>query len=270
MLKMPLLFVLILASVSIACAESQSDELTEIASFPIDLKQGKESIGKIVSLNGKAVIHYADGKKQNLLDLPDPEEMRFSDNVALQGDFNFDGLQDIAFFVSSGYGGVNQFYDLFVSDKNGRLKPLLVIANPSLKPAKQQLSTAQRSGPRWYETVYQFADGKVTQHSDYSMIDETLFYREIFKGEKRISASVVSNIDADSNKPVVRKITVDKATLYNKPNDNAATRMYVIKDDEVELLDYKEDQIFEGWFLMRFKGRRVIEKWIKSDTIDSE
>lgn len=271
MLKMPFLLVLLFVFISSAFAASEHNKLLEVTSFPIDLQQGKTSIGKIVSSNGKAVMHYTDGKKQHLLDLPSSDTMQLSDNVALVGDFNFDGLTDIALFVSSGYGGVNQFYDLFVMDKKeGQLSSLMSIANPSLKPAKQQLSTAQRSGPRWYETVYQFAEGQVVQYADYSMITETLFYREIYKNEKRVSASVVTNTDADSNDPVFRKITLDKAILYDKPDDNTATRMYVIKGDDVELLDYQQDQLYEDWLFIRFKGRRVIEKWIKSDAIYTE
>lgn len=268
LVSIPLFFVLYLSQCLPALA--LENDFIAVKSLPLTLMQGKQPIGDIRSLDGKAVITYADGKTQSLLDLPDPEERQYSEHIALQGDFNVDGLQDIAFFVSSGYAGVNQFYDLFVSDGRGRLTPLMEISNPSLNVEKQQLSTAQRSGPRWYETVYQFKEGRIIQHIDYSMIDASLFHREIYQGDKRLSSAVVSNQDAESNELLVRKITIDKATLYNQADESTATRMYVIKGDDVTLLDYKEPNMYDGWFFIRFNGRRVIEKWIRSDAVYSE
>jgi hypothetical protein len=39
--------------------------------------------------------------------------------------------------------------------------------------------------------------------------------------------------------------------------------MYLINGDNVMLLDYRENDDGSEWFLVRFKGKKLVEKWVE-------
>jgi hypothetical protein len=57
------------------------------------------------------------------------------------------------------------------------------------------------------------------------------------------------------------RITKPKAYLYSSPNK--PTKMYVLKGDDVELVDRQDD-----WLKIRFKGKKVVEGWIKRSDVE--
>lgn len=59
-------------------------------------------------------------------------------------------------------------------------------------------------------------------------------------------------------------ISSNKSVLFNAPNDASKTKMYLIKGDTVELLEFKKN-----WLLIRYKiqKNKTIEKWIKFSDI---
>jgi hypothetical protein len=57
------------------------------------------------------------------------------------------------------------------------------------------------------------------------------------------------------------RITKTKAIIHLAPNK--PTKMYVLKGDDVELIDSQND-----WLKIRFKGKKTIEGWIKKSDVE--
>lgn len=75
-------------------------------------------------------------------------------------DVNFDGSNDIGVFTSTGYMGVNNYYDFYVYSSTTKLfeksGALAEISNPAIDPSKKQVTSSYKSGPSWYTDVFQF------------------------------------------------------------------------------------------------------------------
>lgn len=81
-------------------------------------------------------------------------------------DVNFDGYSDLGVLVSTGYAGVNNFYDFYIYDEiDNRLiknKDLVNISNPTidiLARINQVVISTYRSGPMWYSDLYLYGYG---------------------------------------------------------------------------------------------------------------
>jgi hypothetical protein len=219
------------------------------------------------------------GKIQTLGGM-EKEEFRFGAAPLLQADFNFDGADDVAVFDSSGYGGVNQFYTLYLWDKIGRGFQAFadMVSNPDLNIGRKALVSGQRNGPRWYTTEYRSDAGKLYAAVERETVADGFDY-VTFKnpagqatGHKVVSNGEEDGRPAENYPDAAVQIQADKVWLYDKPDAAAKTKMYVVKGDTVTLLDYagnNADAPGDGWFLIRFKGRKVIEKWIEGGALPS-
>jgi hypothetical protein len=233
----------------------------------------------VISQQGNAIsAKFPNGKTQALGEMPDvPEGSQTIDGLLLQADFNFDGYSDVAVLDGVGYGGVNLFYRLYLWNKTaGKFQEYAeTISNPTLTPETKTLSTAQRSGPRWYSTDYRFTSGKTYVWSEGVMVgtEGDLYFVKIHNAAGKVIKKVVadtqdaSSVDANSA-AATHPIAVDKAVLYDKPNAASKTKQYLIKDDAVTLLDYRENDDGSEWFLVRFTGKKVVEKWIEWGAIN--
>ena len=63
-------------------------------------------------------------------------------------------------------------------------------------------------------------------------------------------------------------ITTDKAWLYDLSNENFKTKLYLIKGDRAEVLDFHKADDNTRWYRVRFKGKKVIEKWLRADSTE--
>jgi len=80
---------------------------------------------------------------------------------------------------------------------------------------------------------------------------------------------------SDTNKPraaslVGKQLGIKslRAWLYNKPDETTRTKMYVVVGDKVEVLKATQSADNSKWLLIRFKGRKLIEKWIRQDAVE--
>ena len=67
-----------------------------------------------------------------------------------------------------------------------------------------------------------------------------------------------STIKEDKAKYIVK---VTKSIIYSTPNK--PTKMYLLKGDEVEILQEKDD-----WLQIRYYGKKTIEGWIKKSDVE--
>lgn len=75
-------------------------------------------------------------------------------------DVNFDGQNDVGVFTSTGYGGVNNYYNFYIynslTKKLEKSSMLQEISNPTVDTIEKQVKSNYRSGPKWYTNTYQF------------------------------------------------------------------------------------------------------------------
>jgi uncharacterized protein YfaS (alpha-2-macroglobulin family) len=64
------------------------------------------------------------------------------------------------------------------------------------------------------------------------------------------------------------KVTTDKAWLYDLSNENFKTKMYLVKGDEAEVLDFNKAEDNTRWYKVRFQGKKLLEKWIRAETTE--
>ena len=62
------------------------------------------------------------------------------------------------------------------------------------------------------------------------------------------------------------KLTVDKTYLYDSPNLNNKTKIYLIREDKIELLNYKNN-FYEIEYTT--KKNKIIKKWLHCSAIDA-
>ena len=62
------------------------------------------------------------------------------------------------------------------------------------------------------------------------------------------------------------KLTVDKSYLYDSPNLNNKTKIYLIREDKIELLNYKNN-FYEIEYTT--KKNKIIKKWLHCSAIDA-
>lgn len=270
-----MLFLLSSASLSIASEQGQ---------FPFKFAPIKGLTVNIDQPAGAEVIaHLPNGQQQNLAVVETYEASDNIKHIALIDDFNFDGAQDLALLESYGYGGVNLFYQLFLWDQSAQAfnKFAETISNPEVDAKRQVVTSSARSGPVWSSTKYKQEQGKLYAAViwDAITVNDGNWQRLTFKnpqgkitGHKVVSSQDEQSGDAGENLPYAgATIKVKKAALYDKPNTAAKTKMYLIKQDVVSLLDWQPTEgdpyTGAGWFLVRYEGKKRVEKWIEGSAL---
>jgi hypothetical protein len=68
---------------------------------------------------------------------------------------------------------------------------------------------------------------------------------------------VIKKIKSD----ILRKVKSDKTIIYSIPV--ISTKMYILKNDEVEILEEKDE-----WLRVRYYGKKIVEGWIKKSDVE--
>ena len=67
---------------------------------------------------------------------------------------------------------------------------------------------------------------------------------------------------------ITKIIKAKRSKLYDGKTEAEVTKMFVIAGDKVTVLKEEKDADGALWYFIRFNGRKVIEKWIKADTVE--
>ncbi len=126
----------------------KSDITFSISQNTLQVLKNDESLQKFdLDADAIAALKVAPDAKQFITDL----------------DVNFDGYKDVGVFRSTGYAGVNNYYDFYIfNSKNSWFNKdsmLVGISNPVVDANKKQVISNYRSGSQWHKDVFQF-DGK--------------------------------------------------------------------------------------------------------------
>jgi uncharacterized protein YfaS (alpha-2-macroglobulin family) len=74
--------------------------------------------------------------------------------------------------------------------------------------------------------------------------------------------------DTAATLPESIKITTDKAWMYDLANENFKSSMFLVKGDEARVLDFKKADDNTRWYKVRYKGKKLLEKWIRVETTE--
>jgi hypothetical protein len=83
--------------------------------------------------------------------------------------------------------------------------------------------------------------------------------------ENKIPQKVFERINTkDIKKDTISKeIQIEKQYLFDNPNKESKTKMYLLKNDKVEILEEKDD-----WLYILYKGKKDIKAWIPKSAIE--
>lgn len=160
-------------------------------------------------------------------------------------DFNFDGASDLAVLDGIGYNGVNMFYRVYLWEK-GQLRFREVkapISNPVLYKDLSLIVSAQRSGPRWYQTLYRVVKGEIYRYADAQMLNNPELWGLVFPDEQGQPGkhAVVTAVWLDNPVGAPKPAEVDYSpSLCN--GEKAPAKGVVDKQKRrVQVLDFREE-----------------------------
>lgn len=228
-------------------------------------------------------LRSADSNEQKLDDALGEDSGKAA--VVLVADFNYDGYPDVAVLAGVGYMGAMTTYRLHLWDPAERrfkkFKP--VLGNPSLEPLRKAVIVWERDGPQWTSTEYRARNGVlaaaiVREQNALRWLNLPLDQLTIHppvsgkvSDSRIVSGDAPSNVAPETLPSATAQISEAKVWLHEQPMPSARTGMYLIKGDTVTLLDYRPsrdgDTTEYGWLLIRFEGKKKLEKWIPAGSV---
>ncbi|MFZ5630334.1 MAG: FG-GAP repeat protein [Spirochaetota bacterium] len=227
------------------------------AKFPAALKPEKGRAVRIVL--EKTAVHaiLPSGKKQRLSDY-DTADVGTEAAPLLVADFNFDGYDDVAVLEGNGYGGVNLFYRVWLWNSAAleyREFPTS-ISNPSLSAKNRTVVSAQRSGPRWYQTVFRAGGGELKVFLESQMLNSGTHWGVTFADGTRAVADT-QWFDGDMKaRPQATGIYAPGLCAGDKKSSSAQRQ-------RVKLIDFRE----EGAEVLIAGEKAGSQRWISADCL---
>jgi hypothetical protein len=141
--------------------------------FPVSYEPAKGVEVKLSHKKGRVVANFRNGESQDLGPWEKADIEGVTDELVL-GDFNFDGTTDVGVLEGVGYGGVNLFYRVYLFDmaRATFVQFNKTVSNPAVHAKQKFLISAQRSGPRWYQTIFMAKGGKLGAYAEAEMLDD--------------------------------------------------------------------------------------------------
>lgn len=133
----------------------------------------------------------------------------------------------------------------------------------SYRKVNDQLINRFRTDGKWYEILYKKNKKYYQIVLEDQCVDCEMVQRKVYN--KELNYLLVTNEDnIFERKPLIEKIKVNKAYLYDEPEENSKTNIYLIENDKVQLLQYQDD--FYQIKYINKKNKQII-KWLHSNTI---
>ena len=228
----------------------------------------------IVTSKGESLYVTQKGKKEKIYtreeELSDEEHNNLEFNVE---DINFDGVDDIAIFEFTAQSGVNLYYKIFLAQNGGYEESKISLSNYELYPSYKTILSEYKDGARHFTDLYSVdSAGKKHRFVNYEKYrtDDLCFIKELDlenpreTGKTNAVLSCKALLENHEAVKLYAKVIKKKADLYNKDRDEKSNGMYVIKNDMVELID---GEATSDKVLVRFRGKRVITKYIKVEDL---
>lgn len=170
-------------------------------------------------------------------------------------------------------GSVNYCSVVYQYNENsGTLSRLEIKPGPICNYKKHQdyLVSSYRDGAKWFEDIYKISQGGINIELSDSCVGCEQVSRIFHKDGSKLLVSDAANFM--ERKPLTSEVTVERAPLYSSPEEKARTKMYLIKNDKVTLLDYSAPDSDECWYLTRYKTatEKNIEKRLKCEYLKTK
>lgn len=227
----------------------------------------------IVTSKGDNLYLTHKGLKKKIFTTDIPNDDENQDLEFSIDDMDFDGKEDIAVIEMKGYGGVNNYYQIFLAQNGSYKESNLSLSNYELYPSYRTILSEYKSGPRHFTDLYSVDDkGKVYRFVNYENYrgDDLCFIKKLELespreiGKENAVLSCKALLKKHEAVKLYAKVIKKKALLYNNDSDEKSNGMYVIKNDIVELIGgtAESDKV-----LVRFRGKRVVSKYIKVEDL---
>jgi len=217
--------------------------------------------------------------KTNLPNTENSSNLYFETPSFTLHDLDNDGIPELIITEESSNGAVNVGSTLFRINKNGKFEQIIdnnkkntghYLYNITFHDGK--IISSYRNAASWFEEVYSYISGKLILE----MQDKNSFERTIFDKNGKVIEKIIL-VENDKNwwerKPQFAKVTSDKAWLYNSPDANDQSKMYLIKDNRILLRDYKRSEDEDIWYCLveyTTNNNKKIVKWIKEKEFEKE
>jgi hypothetical protein len=212
-------------------------------------------------------------KKVNLPTLHEPVSYILSDLRGLNGKI-------IIAEPTKGGMDVNFCSEVYILTTDGTVNKLTADAKESLCNVsihEDTIISSYRDAGKWHDVVYKLImpSRKLIKEID----DECVGCGDVARTEYNVDNSVRNTWLVTDTKNywereiITRHVINDKAWLYNTPDTQDRTKMYLVKNDVVTL---KKEQLSEDgvtWFYFidyQTKNNRKIAKWIEVNMIEAE
>lgn len=163
----------------------------------------------------------------------------------------------ICFSLAINYDSTKWFGTSYFSDKLINLKELSV----------DDIQSPEASN---FFILMSNVEGVIDSNSK-ELIFENLDYAE---GENKYSLTYrfkvddVNHIYLNDKSVSMQASILDKTYLYLNPNEKEKTKIYLIKDNKVTILDTQINNANQKWYFINYKGKKDINMWIKAEAIE--
>lgn len=132
------------------------------------------------------------------------------------------------------------------------------------------LISSYRDHAIWHQDIYKMASGKPELYITDSCVGCDEVRRKTYRPDGTPVKTLVSDdIDFEKRIPLKAKITTGRARIFSSADQNCSTKKYLIRGDEITLLDYYRSPDDTDWAQFRFDGPKTItEGWLRYSDFD--
>ncbi|WP_148093527.1 hypothetical protein [Burkholderia cenocepacia] len=130
------------------------------------------------------------------------------------------------------------------------------------------LISSYRLDAKQYEDIYKIKNGKYQIAISDACVGCDEISRSVYVDGRVSEKLIVTNQQNYAQRaPVTTAVAVNKARLYDDHSDSSATKMYLLKGDKVQLVEFNSENGL--WYLVKYLSRRrgVILKWVKCEDL---
>ncbi|WP_201699684.1 hypothetical protein [Paraburkholderia hiiakae] len=130
------------------------------------------------------------------------------------------------------------------------------------------LISSYKLDSKQYEDVYEFRNGAYQLVLSDGCVGCDQVTRSAYKNGRLYEKLLVTNQNNyTQRRPVTSSVRADRAWLYSEPSNTSRTKMYLVKGDRVQLLEFNDVDGF--WYFVKYisKSDGALMKWVKCENI---
>ncbi len=128
----------------------------------------------------------------------------------------------------------------------------------------RRLISSYKLDSKQYEDVYQIRDGAYQLIVSDGCVGCDQITRSVYHdGQLSAKLLVTNERKYVERRPIVSSVRAERAGLYSAASDTSMTKLYLVKGDKVQLLDFDDSNGL--WYLIKYvsKQNRSTTKWVR-------